>query len=252
MISRTLFLVGACILSTVIISNIWIPGTWAQTIENPGFNDLSGWTTSNDATLAHPGGVAPWSWDTPVSAALIVNASETVLPTEGSGMGITYAGLDNFSQSVDFPNSGEYTISVDANALSGTSIGALVDGQFVFFVGSKSSPTNVVATANGWETFSWTDTFTAGSHLVGVRNTLTAPYAIAYDQFTVVPEPSTLVMLGLAASLLAAQRRRAIWCVTDTTGAPRSCGGYRCNPAARFANTRPTRAGSSLRGLCRG
>lgn len=182
------FLLGSCLPAT----------TLAQTVINGEFNDQSGWMTANDATLAHPGGVAPWSWNTPVVAATIVNATETVLPTEGSGMGITYAGSDSFIQEVTFPTDGEYTLSVDANSITGTALSQMVDGQFQFVLGNSSSPTFIVSNADPWETYSWTTSVIAGPYNVGIRNTLSAQYAIAYDRFTIVPEPSTglLLMLG--------------------------------------------------------
>lgn len=103
-------------------------GTSPVAAVNPDFNDASGWSTSNDAVLGHPGGVAPWSWTTPV-AGVMVGATETVLPVEGSGLGLTYAGADNFSQTVTFPTTGQYTFLVEANAVAGTRNGAspLVD-----------------------------------------------------------------------------------------------------------------------------
>lgn len=166
----------------------------AQTVVNGGFNDLSGWSTTNDATLAHPGGVAPWSWNTPVVGTLVVNATETVLPTEGSGMGITYAGSDSFLQSVTFPADGDYTFQVDVNSITGTAVSQMVDGQFRFVVGGANSPTFTVPNADVWQTYSWTTSVLAGSHNVGVRNTLSAQYAIAYDRFSIVPEPATLAI----------------------------------------------------------
>jgi len=178
----------------------------AQSVVNAGFNDLTGWATANDATLAHPGGTAPWSWNTPIVATTVVNATETVLPTEGSGLGITYAGADSFLQSVVFPAAGNYVFSVKANALTGTAVNGLpmIDGMFAFVLDSMQSPVMTVVTTDGWETFSWQGAASAGSHSIGLTNTLAAVYAIAYDEFSVtplaVPEPAALSLfaLGLA------------------------------------------------------
>ena len=185
-------------------------GNWAvaQSVVNPGFNDNSGWTLANDATLAHPGGEAPWSWDTPVVATTFVNSAEDVLPPEGSGMGITYAGSDSFTQSVLFPSSGLYTFSVDANAISGTAVQGLptVDGLFAFFAGGSSSPDNLVTTASGWNSYQWTTFVSAGAQNVGLRNTLSAVYAVAYDNFAIIPEPSTSGLLVLAFAVAGLRR----------------------------------------------
>ena len=180
---------------------------WALPVVNPGFNDQSGWATSNDATLAHPGGVAPWSWNTPIVATVVVNATETVLPTEGAGMGITYAGSDSFSQSIIFPSDGTYTMAVDVNSITGTAISQMVDGQFQFFVGGAASPVSTVANADGWQRYTWTTFVTAGAKNVGVRNTLSAQYAIAYDNFSVVPEPSAILLCLITLTLGLIRRR---------------------------------------------
>jgi hypothetical protein len=172
----------------------------AQTVVNGGFNTTAGWATANDAVLAHPGGTAPWSWDTPVVSTTIVNATETVLPVEGSGMGLTYAGADSFSQDIVFPVTGNYVFSVDANAITGTvnASPTLVDGQFRFFVAGQTSPDFTVPTGAGWTNYSWTALVTAGSRTVRIQNPLTAPYAIAYDNFTISPEPATGSLLAVA------------------------------------------------------
>ncbi len=185
--------------------------TVAQPVINPGFNDNSGWATSNDATLAHPGGSTSWSWQTPIVASVFVKATETVLPTEGAGMGITYAGSDSFIQRVLFPNAGTYTFSVDANAIAGTAANgiSMVDGQFDFVVGGAgSSPINVVTTTSGWSNYRWTTFVTAGTHNVGVRNRLSAVYSIAYDDFAIIPEPATIGLLAI--SLMTFPMRRVL------------------------------------------
>ena len=81
----------------------------AVTLVNAGFNDLTGWDLRNDATLAETGGTAPWTWTTPV-ANVLVTSTETINPTEGTGMGITYGGGDAFtqSQSVEILTAGDY------------------------------------------------------------------------------------------------------------------------------------------------
>lgn len=182
----------------------------AQTVFNRGFNTMTDWTTANDAVLAHPGGTAPWSWATPVVNTTIVNATETVLPVEGSGMGLTYAGADNFSQDVVFPTTGNYIFSVDANAVAGTvnMSSPLVDGQFAFFVGGQTSPVNTVPTADGWTTYTWTALVTAGSRTVRIQNPLIARYAIAYDNFMISPEPTSAALFAIAICSAWGVRRR--------------------------------------------
>lgn len=188
------------------------PARAAIVVANAGFNNTSAWRVENDATLAHPGGTAPWSWDTPVSATNIVHATETVLPLEGSGMAITYAGYDRMTQAVMIPATGLYRLSVAANAIAGSSGSTLVDGQFQFFAAGSVSPIFTVPTRGGWRTYEWTTTIGAGPRNVGLTNTLIASYAIAYDNFRIVPEPATVTLLAVAASLAAGQlcRRRCL------------------------------------------
>ena len=184
----------------------------AVTVVNPGFNDLTGWITANDATLAHPGGTAPWSWNTPVVVGTSVNSTETILPTEGTGLGITYAGADSFTQTVNILTAGDYVFSVDANAVTGTSsisgLGdfPLIDGRFQLFGGSASSPDMTVVTTNGWENFSWTTTLSAGLLDIGLSNTLSRVYSITYDNYSItavngvpeVPVPAAVWLFGTA------------------------------------------------------
>ena len=182
---------------------------FAVTVDNAGFNDLTGWTTANDATLAHPGGTAPWNWITPVVSSVIVNSTETILPLEGSGLGITYAGADSFSQTVDILTAGDYIFSVDANAVAGTRTPgdfALLDGSFELFAGGATSPDMDVVTTDGWSNFSWTTTLTAGMLDIGLRNTRAAIYSITYDNYSInavsdvppVPVPAAIWLFGTA------------------------------------------------------
>lgn len=203
----------AVVFSSLAISSLGA----AQTIINSGFNDMSGWTTSNDAVLAHPGGVDPWEWNTPVVERNIVTAMETVLPVEGSGMGLTYAGADTFTQEVLFDTGGEYLFEVDANAIMGTvlmpaGVSNLVDGEFAFRLDSATSPVQIVDDALGWTTFSWTVDVSEGLHQIGLRNTLSDKYVIAYDDFriTAIPGPGTVIVLSgwLAGFGLKRSRRR--------------------------------------------
>ena len=175
----------------------------AVTLVNAGFNDETGWDLANDATLAETGGAAGWSWNTPV-ANNTVTSTEAVSPTEGTGFGITYAGFDAFTQSVDIPTSGEYIFSVDANALTGsvfTSSGItfdLTDGGFEFFAGGTSSSSMDVITTDDWVTFTWTTTLDAGLIDIGLRTTDIAKYSIAFDNFSValVPVPAAVWLFG--------------------------------------------------------
>ena len=150
----------------------------AQSVINAGFNDQSGWATENDAVLGHPGGEGSWEWDTPVVDETVVVAMETVLPTEGTGLGLTYAGGDFFSQDITFDNSGMYVFELDVNAIIGVSepVGLnLVDGEFELQLGDSTSSVYVIERQNGWETISWGQFVEAGSHEFSIRNTLIAP-----------------------------------------------------------------------------
>lgn len=194
----------------------------AVTVVNGGFNDQTGWTLSNDAQLANPGGTAPWTWTTPVSSNL-VTSTETILPTEGTGFGITYAGADAFtqSQSVEILTAGDYIFSVDANALSGTVnlsqtpgiAQPLLDGAFQLFAGSAFSPNMDVITTNDWVTFTWMTTLDAGQLDVGLRTTNLAIYSIAFDNFsiTAVPVPAAIWLFGsgLIGLIGVARRKKA-------------------------------------------
>lgn len=190
----------------------------AVTVVNAGFNDLSGWTTLNDAVLAHPGGTAPWSWNTPVVASVVVSSTETILPLEGSGLGITYAGADTFSQMVNIDTAGDYMFSVDANAVTGTGVNnlPLIDGIFEIFAGGAASPDFTVVTTDGWSNFSWTTTLAAGMLDVGLRNTLSGIYSITYDNFAItalddvpeIPVPAAIWLFGTALLGLAGVSKR--------------------------------------------
>jgi hypothetical protein len=192
----------------------------AVTLVNAGFNDLTGWDLSNDATLAETGGPAGWTWNTPV-ANNTVTSTEAIAPTEGTGFGITYGGLDAFtqSQSVDIPTAGDYIFSVDANALTGSvflstgSTQELVDGAFELFAGSASSSNMDVITTDDWVTFTWTVSLDAGLIDVGLRNTDTGFYSIAFDNFniTLVPVPAAVWLFasGLIGLIGVARRKKA-------------------------------------------
>ena len=212
MATRNRFAHHLCIATFAAAVGCFGSAALAQTVVNPSFEDLTGWTLDNDATLAHPGGMAPWSWNTPLVASVVVNATETVLPVDGLGMGITYAGGDEFLQSVVFPADGNYTLSVLANSISGTSTAGggvpLVNGRFELFVDGDVSPANVPITTDGWALFEWTTFVTAGAHDIGLRNTLGAAYSIAYDNFSIIPEPGVAALLGLGLLGLARRRRR--------------------------------------------
>jgi len=183
---------------------------FAVTVANAGFNDQTGWTTANDATLAHPGGTAIWTWVTPVVSSVVVTSREDILPTEGTGLGLTYAGLDSFTQFVDIPTAEEYLFSIDANAVTGTGASGLrlIDGVFDIFAGSASSGNLTVSTSDGWETFTWLTALDAGLLQVGIRNKLAAVYSIAYDNFSItavdgpdvpaVPVPAAVWLFGTA------------------------------------------------------
>ena len=193
----------------------------AVTLVNGGFNDLTGWDLTNDATLAETGGPAGWSWNTP-EANNTVTSTEAVSPTEGTGFGITYAGLDGFTQStsVEILTAGDYIFSVNANALTGTvSIPAsgtrtLGNGGFELFTGSGAvSPNMDVIAVDDWTTFSWTTTLDAGFIDVGLRNTNAGIYSIAFDDFTItaVPVPAAVWLFGsgLIGLIGVARRKKA-------------------------------------------
>ena len=149
--------------------------------------------------------------------------TETVLPLEGSGLGITYAGADCFQQSITFLESGTYTLTVYANAIEGTanpSASQLIDGVFAFKLDQALSTDITVNTADGWTQFEKTFYVSAGAHTVGVENTLSGTYVITYDSFAIAFTPNPTVpslsplgfsalSLGLAGLMgLAAKRMR--------------------------------------------
>lgn len=210
-ISRVAILSGA-----TLIFHLPFQSSLAQSVVNAGFNDTTGWILNNDADLANPGGVAPWTWTTLVAPKLI-NVSETVLPTEGSGMAITYAGIDSYVQSVNIAQAGMYTLSVDANALSGslTQLGSLVSGQFRFQANGVFSPVFTLLPESSWETLKWTSYFDSGSRTVGIYNYAGGVYSIAYDNFSLtIPEPTSLRLLAVVGFLLTAPRRK-FFCQRD-------------------------------------
>ena len=173
----------------------------AVTVVNGGFNDLTGWTLSNEAKLAETGGAAGWSWTTDLNN--VVTSTETITPTEGTGFGITYGNFDAFAQT-NIAIAGDYIFSVKANALTGsvfTSSGLtrnLTNGAFSLFAGSASSPAFDVITADDWMTFTWTATLAAGDVNFGLRTTDTGTYSIAFDEFsiTAVPVPAAVWLFG--------------------------------------------------------
>ncbi|MDX2487444.1 MAG: VPLPA-CTERM sorting domain-containing protein [Gammaproteobacteria bacterium] len=138
----------------------------------------------------------------------LVTSTETILAPEGTGFGITYAGADAFmqSQTVDISTAGLYEFSVDANALTGTVNLSnsptiprpLLDGAFQLFAGSVFSSSNAVFTTDGWATYTWTTTLDVGQIDVGLRNSQSAVYSIAYDNFTItaVPVPAAIWLFG--------------------------------------------------------
>ncbi|MEM1424005.1 MAG: hypothetical protein AAGH64_08370 [Planctomycetota bacterium] len=189
---------------------------------NPSFESDAGWITTNDAALAVDGGEAGWTFDTPVQAGGVWESSEGVFPTDGDGFAMTYAGLDQIGQVVTIPRAGTYEISLDWNGVAGVfrnSIGNTTPsgtGAFRLFadldagVGDRgnvllSDSVSAIETP-GWETFTWTVVLPAGDVVIGVENTALASYAIAYDNFAIVPAPGALALLGLGACVT--RRRR--------------------------------------------
>jgi hypothetical protein len=186
-------------------------------IINAGFNDQSGWFAINDAVLGNSGGAEPgWSWNTPVTSTVVLDFSETVLPLEGSGMGLTYGGLDRFTQPVTLTVSGDYEFKVKANAIEGMSIGVgyekpLSDGIFVFYsVGVRGSPLFRVAAGDGWKEYSWTTNLEAGTHQIAIGNPSSGTFAIAFDEFSLtrIPETSTSILSIISIGALVTYRRR--------------------------------------------
>lgn len=180
-------------------------------VPNHGFNIDDAWTVDNDAELGFAGGEAGWTWTTPVNNNLVIESSEDVFPTEGDGFLITYAGNDFASQTVTIPEAGEYTLSIDYNGIQGvgaTSASALTltTGRFVLFAGGEQSAFVMAPSAGGWETFEWTVMLPAGPIEIGVQNTLSTPYAIAYDNLRIVPTPGAMAVIA-AGGLIATRRR---------------------------------------------
>lgn len=202
--------------------------TQAQVV-NSGFETVSDWVQTNNATYS-AGGVANWTYQDDLFPNEFYTITETVSPAAGSGMMMTYAGSDSFSQDVNFAASGIYTFSIQANALDhlnsvGTPVNPLAgnSGAFEFVLdgvsdglfwpgtltGGIASPATNVTMAGSWQTYTWDQYISAGTHNVGVRNSVASSYHIAYDNFSVtVPEPSSTALLGMSSLCILLRRRR--------------------------------------------
>ncbi len=182
--------------------------TTAQSIVNASFDEpVAGWALTNDAEMGFAGGPAGWVWETPV-VPLDLISDEDVFPTDGDAFGITYAGSDSFTQTVVLPREGVYTFLVDYNGIEGAfNRMTMIDGEFELFAGVNESERTIATHLGGWSTLEWQVGLPAGPIEVGIRNVLSGNYAIAYDNFRIIPAPASTLGLGLA-GLLAACRRR--------------------------------------------
>ncbi len=174
---------------------------------NPG---LGPWQFGNNAGVVDP-------YSPPSSSVGVGTWTATFAPIEGEQYASTYAGLDTLTQSVMFDTAGDYLISVYAAAPRGTVVIppnpnelTLVAGQFEFTLDGAGIGSLVeIQPGAHWQQFDASFTIdTPGLHTVGVRNTRTAPYFINYDAFSLVPEPSTGLLIMLGGGLVAIRRRR--------------------------------------------
>jgi hypothetical protein len=188
----------------------------AVTIVNAGFEDETGWSLSNEAKLAETGGAAGWSWTTDLGN--VITSTEAVSSTEGDRFGITFGNFDAFAQT-NIATAGDYYISVDANALTGTAFvnpgfnEDLTDGAFQLFADGAFSPNMNVTTTDDWMTFTWTATLSEGDIDFGLRTTQPGIYSIAFDDFriTLVPVPAAVWLFGsgLIGLIGVARRKKA-------------------------------------------
>ena len=186
-----------------------------QTFSDPGFEsyDVSAggfvrpgsgaWLFGNDAGVVEP--PAPNTSTGPLNT-----WSATFDPVDGQQYACTYAALDTIRQWVTFDTAGDYRLSVFAAAPDGSvsipTVGTVTlgDGGFTFTLGNLAIGTeHLVAAGTGFGLFTADLVVSApGDLLLGVRNTVAAPYFINYDAFSIqaVPEPS-VIALGLIGAL---------------------------------------------------
>jgi HpiC1 cyclase len=196
-------------------------GVRAVTLTDPGFESpvLSAggfthagnpaWTFTNDAGVTRP-------FTNPTSTAVLNTWSATLSPIDGAQYASTYAGSDNITQTVSLA-AGTYELSVYAAAPSGSVTIppqpplALVNGAFQLLFGGQNSAAINMPPGTDWQRRSATFTLASpGNVAVGVRNTVTASYFINYDAFslTLVPEPTSFVLLAIGACALLRSRQR--------------------------------------------
>jgi len=200
-----------------------------QTMTDPGFENYSvtnggfvqpasgPWLFGNDAGVVEP--PAPNSSTAPLNT-----WSATFAPVEGLQYASTYAGADTLRQLVSFSAAGDYQLSVFAAAPNGTltipSLGTftLESGEFTFTLGNAAiGSVHPVPAGTSWSLFTADITIPApGNYLLGIRNTLSAPYFINYDAFAIepVPEPSAIALLlvgALGAAFCWSRRKKRLF-----------------------------------------
>ncbi len=187
------------------------PGFESTPVSPGGFvTPMTGpWLFTNDAGVVRP--YAP-----PSSTGVLNTWSATFDAIEGEQYASTYAGSDTIDQGITFSTAGDYLISVYAAAPEGSVIIhpgddplTLLTGGFRFILdGVQFGDTNIIDPGTDWTTFSAPFSVDAGQHRLGIRNTVTAPYFINYDGFSIVPEPATGLLAWLGLGAVASRRRR--------------------------------------------
>jgi hypothetical protein len=178
-----------------------------------GFNLPGPWQFTNDAGVTEP-------YD-PYPGTGFGVSSATIPAHDGDQYVSTYAGTDYIVQEVTL-SPGQYELSIYA-AYGDIGAEFFVDGEFAFAwdpnpnVPSLISPTFAVAMSSDWTQYSMILEIVGPSpetHLVGIVNSLTAPYLINYDSASLtslssVPVPAAAWLFGSALGLLGWMRRKA-------------------------------------------
>ena len=157
----------------------------------PGDTGLTSWTI--DATPGDGVQLLEGAW-----------ATGGAVPSQFVMMmgGVTYADGGSISQTIATTPSTAYLISVDVFTRNQPASGVLTfDGtELAFSTSSYNSP----------ETLSWVEVATGSSTVISIRSDalVSGQELLSIDNVSVViPEPSTLALLGLGSALLLTRRR---------------------------------------------